>query len=177
MLTVDNSVPIDLIANGTFAECGGRGTPYLYADDHFQKYHLQVWGYLTNSPKYKWYGDTTVSKPELVTDFCLNPPKKLKALKIQEGFWTNFYAVNGIREQKGSGRKNGWTMFGDGNFGPDGIPDGTGIVPGRTVWYAQGQIPYFLTGRPDGGRIVGCVAEMPKNIEVNQRPSSLEDGR
>ncbi len=155
LLTVDNGAPEDLMANGTYAGCGSTGQPYLFASRTVQKYHLQVWGYMTNNPRYKWYWDAYVSKPNLMTNSCLRPPQTVNALKVQEAWWSNFAEMNG------NANTAGWTVGSSGNLGTDGIPDGTGVNAFRTVWHAEGQIPYYSTASPDGGTIRRCIKRMP----------------
>lgn len=155
LLTVDHGIPMDLVSDGTYAACGSTGQPYLFASRAVQKYHLQVWGYMANNPKYKWYWDAYVSKPDLMTNSCLHPPQTVKALKVQEAWWSNF------AERNGKANTGGWSVGSSGNLGTDGIPDGTGVIAFRTVWHAEGQIPYYSTGSPDGGTIRRCIKRMP----------------
>lgn len=155
LLTVDGEKPVDLIADGTYAGCGSVGQPYLMSNDAIQQYRLQIWGYLTKNPKYKWYWDATVSKPAVITNNCFHPSQTVRAMKVQEAWWSNFAAING-NENNG-----GWTMGSAGNLGADGMPDGMQVKDGRTVWHAEGQIPYYETGSPDGRTVRKCINRMP----------------
>lgn len=160
LLTIDGGKPVDLMADGTYAGCGSTGQPYLLSSENFQQYHLQVWGYLAKNPQYKWYWDATVSKPATITNNCLHPPQTVRAMRVQEAWWSNFAAVNGNGK---NGSEEGWTMGSSGNLGADGMPDGTKVTDGRTVWHAEGQIPYYLTGAPDGKTVRKCIYTMPAN--------------
>jgi hypothetical protein len=155
VLTVDGGKSVDLIADGTYAGCGSIGQPYLFSSNAIATYRLQVWGYMANNPKYKWYWDAAVSKPALITNSCLHPPQTLTAMKVQEAWWSNFAVLNG-RSSNG-----GWTLGSSGNLGPDGMPDGIDVKDFRTVWHAEGQIPYFATGTPDGSKMRRCINRMP----------------
>jgi hypothetical protein len=158
LLTVDGGTPVDLIADGTYAGCGNTGQPYLMYSASVQKYRLQIWGYLANNPKYKWYWDATVSKPTVITNDCFHPSQTVSALKVQEAWWSNFAALNG------NPNNGGWTMGSSGNIGQDGMPDGTEVRDGRTVWHADGQIPYYEIGSPDGGTVRKCINKMPAYV-------------
>jgi hypothetical protein len=160
LFTIDGAKPVDLMADGTYAACGSTGQPYLLSSDTVQQYRLQIWGYLAKNPQYKWYWDATVSKPALITNNCLHPPQTVKALRVQEAWWSNFAALNGNAK---NGAVESWTMGSTGNLGADGMPDGTGVRNGRTVWHAEGQIPYYLTGPPDGRTVRKCIYTMPAN--------------
>jgi hypothetical protein len=41
------------------------------------------------------------------------------------------------------------------------MPDGMQVKDGRTVWHAEGQIPYYETGSPDGRTVRKCINRMP----------------
>lgn len=155
MLTIDGGKSADLIADGTYAGCGSSGQPYLFSSNTIATYRLQVWGYLANNPKYKWYWDAVVKKPALITNKCLHPPQTLRAMKVQEAWWSNFAALNG------KSNNGGWTVGSSGSLGPDGMPDGNEVKDFRTVWHAEGQIPYYSTGSPDGKKVRRCVNRMP----------------
>jgi hypothetical protein len=157
ILTVDDGKAVDLIADGTYAACGSIGQPYIFSSDAIETYRLQVWGYMTKNPGYKWYWDAIVSKPALITNICLHPAQTVKAMKVQEAWWSNFASLNG---RKTAG---GWTIGSSGNLGPDGTPDGTAVKDFRTVWHAEGQIPYYATGSPDGERVRRCINRAPVN--------------
>lgn len=144
LFTPDKGQTIDLIADGTYARCGNKGQPYLLWNQNLDKYHIQVWGNLTENSKWKWYWDATVSKAEPVTNDCLKPAQSVKALKVQEAWWSNFKAAEGK-----------WNL-GTGDMGEDGLPTGTNVIFGRTVWHAQGQLPYYLIGKPDGKTVGWC---------------------
>ena len=161
LLTVDHRKPVDLIADSTYADCGSIGQPYLFSDDSIHQYRLQVWGHMTRNPKYRWYWDATVSKPGPITNNCLHPSRTLRAMKVQEAWWSNFASLNGNRNVAG------WIGGSSGNLGAEGSPDGTNVKYFRTVWHAEGQIPYFLTGSPDGLAVRRCVDSMPM-IEQTQ---------
>jgi len=150
LFTPGNGQTVDLIADGTYARCGNKGQPYLFWNQDLDKYRLQIWGYLTENPKWKWFGDTIVTKPAAVTNNCLNPAQTVKALKVQEAWWNNFPA-------NPEGR---WGMGSSGDMGGDGLPTGANVRYSRTVWYAQGQLPYYLTGRPDGKTVNWCVQQV-----------------
>jgi hypothetical protein len=155
ILTLDGGKSVDLIADGTYAGCGSNGQPYLFSSDAVGKYRLQVWGYLANNPKYKWYWDAIVSKPTPITNTCMHPPQTVKAMKVQEAWWSNFAALNGKKND------GGWTAGSSGKLGEDGVPDGSEVKDFRTVWHAEGQIPYYSTGSPDGTKVRRCINRMP----------------
>jgi hypothetical protein len=140
-----NEKTLDLMADGTYARCGNKGQPYLLWNQDLESYRIQVWGYLTENPKWKWYWDATVTKPASITNDCLKAAQTVKAIKVQEAWWNNFKAMAGT-----------WNL-GAGDMGGDGLPTGTNVKYGRTVWHAQGQLPYFLIGRPDGKAVGQCV--------------------
>jgi hypothetical protein len=148
LFTPENGSTVDLIAEGTYGRCGGKGQPYLRWNLNLETYRIQVWGTLIENPKWKWYWDATVSKPAPVTNDCLTPAQTVKALKVQEVWWSNF------KVEKGK-----WGM-GAGDVDGEGLPTGAHIVYGRTVWHAQGQLPYYLIGRPDGKTINWCVHQV-----------------
>jgi hypothetical protein len=164
LLTVDGGKPVDLMADGTYAGCGSTGQPYLLSSDSFQQYHLQIWGYLTRNPKFKWYWDATVSRPSPMTNHCVHPAQTVEAMKVQEAWWSNFATLNG---QENS---DGWTMGSSGHLETDGMPDGTEVRDGRTVWHAEGQIPYYLTGSPDGKTVRKCIIKMPDLVLASSSP-------
>lgn len=91
--------------------------------------------------------EATVSRPALVTNTCLSPGRSAKAIKVQEAWWSNF---------TGAGK---WSL-GSGDVNSDGLPTGTGVAYGRTVWHAQGQLPYYLTGSADGKTVDWCANEV-----------------
>ena len=151
LFTPDQGHTVDLIADGTYAQCGNKGQPYLLWNQKLDKYRIQVWGFLTKNPKRKWYWDATVYKPSPVAVSCLKSAGPIKAIKVQEAWWSNFSVPMGT-----------WSL-GAGDLGGEGLPTGGNVVYGRSVWHAQGQIPYFLTGGPDGRSITWCVNDIAVN--------------
>jgi hypothetical protein len=148
LFTPDKEDPLDLIADGTYAKCGNKGQPYLLWKQNLDSYRIQVWGFLAENPKWKWYWDATVTKAAPVTNNCLQQPQSVKAIRVQEAWWNNF------KEPAGH-----WDL-GRGDTSVDGLPNGASVRYGRTVWHAQGQIPYFLIGKPDGRAANQCVKEV-----------------
>ena len=147
LFTPDDGKPVDLIANGTYARCGGRGQPYLLWDSALAKYRIQVWGGLDENRRFRWYWDATVYRPAPVTNTCIQPPNTVDAVRVREAWWSNFKDPHGK-----------WGL-GSGDLGPDGTPTGTNVRPGRTVWHAKGQTPYYLIGPGDGGRFGSCTLQ------------------
>jgi hypothetical protein len=148
LFTPNNGKPIDLVADGTYARCGNKGQPYLLWNQNLDSYRMQVWGNLTENPKWKWYWDATITKPAAVTNDCVKPAQTVKAIKVREAWWNNFKAPEGR-----------WDL-GSGDMGVDGLPTGANVKYGRTVWHAQGQLPYYLVGRPDGRTTDQCVIQV-----------------
>jgi hypothetical protein len=148
LFTPSNKPVIDLVADGTYARCGNKGQPYLLWTQDLDSYRIQVWGSLSENPKWKWYWDATVAKPAAITNDCLKPAATVRAIKVQEAWWNNFKALEG-----------NWNL-GTGDMGADGLPTGAHVSYGRTVWHAQGQIPYFMIGRPDGRTVGQCMKQM-----------------
>lgn len=148
LFTPNKGQTFDLVADGTYARCGNKGQPYLFWNQNLDSYRIQVWGYLTENPKWKWYWEATVTKPAPVTNNCIKPAQTVKALRIQEAWWSNFK----VKEGK-------WTV-GTGDTAGDGMPNGTNVKYGRTVWHAQGQLPYYLIGWPDGKTVGQCAQQV-----------------
>ena len=140
LFTPENGVVRDLIADGTYARCGGRGQPYLLFNQPRSHYRIQVWGTVDRDtyPKsnWQWYWDATVYAAEEIRNDCLTPQKIIKAIKVKEAWWCNF---------SGTGR---WDGGGGGTIGTNGLPTGENVVPFRTVWHAEGQLPYYVIGTP-----------------------------
>lgn len=138
LFTPEDRAPQDLIADGTYARCGGQGQPYLFFNQTLRRYRIQVWGTIDRDrypdSRWQWYWDATVSAAEDIVNDCLPVPKVVKAIKVKEAWWSNF---------PGAG---GWTGGTGGSIGTNGMPTGDGVVPFRTVWHAEGQLPYFMTG-------------------------------
>lgn len=146
LYTPMNGPTSDLIADGTYSRCGGKGQPYLLWDfGGATRYRIQVWGVLEENPEWKWYWDATVSMNEEITNTCVSPMRTVRAVRVQEAWWSNF------KDQDGK-----WNL-GSGETAPDGLPTGYRIEYGRTVWHAQGRMPYYLIGRPDGKTVYWCV--------------------
>ena len=142
LFTPAGGAPVDLVANGYYAACGGIGQPYLLWSSLPPRYRLQVWGRLTENPRFRWYGDTVVTAPERVVDDCSIPPMQTSAISRQEAAWTTFKDPHGR-----------WGL-GSGDTDPQGIPTGLQVAYGRTVWDGGGQIPYLMLKRreaPPGG--------------------------
>jgi len=151
LFTPNNGKTYDLMANGTYARCGSKGQPYLFSDVNLDVYRIQVWGNLTENPKkFKWYWDATVSKPSPIINNCVKPSQTVRAIKVQESWWNTFGVPTGK-----------WDL-GSGEVGPDGLPTGSSIAYGRSVWHAQGQLPYYLTGNPEGKAIDWCMKQLKK---------------
>ena len=138
LFTPENNVTRDLIADGTYARCGGHGQPYLLFNQPRSHYRIQVWGTVGRDkyPKsnWQWYWDATVYPAEDIRNDCLPPQKVIKAIKVKEAWWCNF---------SGTGRWDG-----GGTIGTNGLPTGENVVPFRTVWHAEGQLPYYVIGTP-----------------------------
>lgn len=149
LFTPDGDREYDLIANGTYQRCGNKGQPYLLWDSVPKKYRIQVWGELTENSKFKWYWDAEVHSPGPVTNTCSQPEQTVSAVKVEEAWWSNFGVPTGK-----------WGM-GGGEINPDGLPSGSQVKYGRTVWHAKGQLPYYLIGPPGGKSIGSCVARSP----------------
>ncbi len=148
LFTPNGGKTYDLIANGTYVRCGGKGQPYLLWNLDIDVYHIQVWGYLTENPKFKWYWDARVFKPAPITNNCTKPGQTVRAMRVQEAWWSNFPVPTGK-----------WAL-GSGEIGPDGLPTGNSGVFGRSVWHAQGQLPYYLTGDPEGKATDWCTKQI-----------------
>jgi hypothetical protein len=161
LFTPKNGITYDLISNGTYSKCGSKGQPYLLWDLNLESYRIQVWGYLTENPKkFKWYWDATVSKPAPTINNCVKPAQTVKAMKVQEAWWETF----GVSTGK-------WDL-GSGEIGPDGLPTGNSIAYGRSVWHAQGQLPYYLTGDREGKAVDWCM----KQIKVTTNRGETSNG-
>jgi hypothetical protein len=154
LFTPANKPTIDLVADGTYARCGNKGQPYLLWNQDLNSYRIQVWGGLSENPKWKWYWDATIAKSAPVTNDCLKPVQTVNAIKVQEAWWNNFKAPEG-----------NWNQ-GTGDMGADGLPTGRNVSYGRTVWHAQGQVPYFLTGRPDGRTVGQCANQITAGTDT-----------
>ena len=128
----------DLIAEGTYARAGGFGQPYLLLDGARGRYRIQVWGTIGRDQypdsNWQWYWDATVYPAEAIYNGHMKWRKPAQAIKVKEAWWDNF---------AGPGQ---WTGAGSGAIGEDGRPTGERVVPFRTVWHADGQIPYYMTG-------------------------------
>lgn len=158
LFTPEDGEPQDLIADGTYARCGGRGQPYLFFNQTLSRYRIQVWGTIDRdrypSSNWQWYWDATVYATEDLCNDCLPTQKVVKAIKVKEAWWSNF---------PGEG---GWTGGRGGTIGTNGLPTGEEVVPFRTVWHAEGQLPYY---------VIGTVSEAPNWCtnaiwEVNPEP-------
>src|SRR6266404_1606103 len=103
---------------------------------------------LIESPKFKWYWDARVFKPAPITNNCTKPGQTVRAMRVQEAWWSNFPVPTGK-----------WAL-GSGEIGPDGLPTGNSGVFGRSVWHAQGQLPYYLTGDPEGKATDWCTKQI-----------------
>ncbi len=156
IFTPDHGQAEDLVEDGTYARCGNKGQPYLLWNQNIPSYRIQVWGFLTENPKWKWYWDATITKPAPVINQCIKPPKTVKAMKVQEAWWNNFKVTEGTWDQ------------GSGDMGRNGLPAGTNVTYGRTVWHAEGQQPYYLIGPPDGNRFNQCSTKVMHAIELGQ---------
>lgn len=148
LFTPKNGKTYDLIENGTYSRCGSKGQPYLLWDVNLDEYRIQVWGYLKEDQKLKWYWDAVVSKPAPVTNDCVKPHTTVKAIRVHEAWWSTF----GVRTGK-------WGL-GSGATAADGLPTGKEVTYGRSVWHAQGGLPYYLTGSPDGKALDWCVKQV-----------------
>jgi hypothetical protein len=128
-----SGVALDLIGNGDYQTCGGKGQPYLLWSNVPPQYRIQVWGHLAENSKLRWYWDALVTKSQVLDD-CLAPANLVAAIKVQEAFWSTF------KDPAGK-----WGM-GSGAIDPrDSAPSGTEITYGRTVWHGAGQLPYLMT--------------------------------
>ena len=128
-----NGTPLDLISNGDYMACGGKGQPYLLWSNAPPQYRIQVWGHLNANPKFRWYWDATVTKSQVLDD-CVKPAIQVPAIRVQEAFWSTF---------KGPAGK--WGMGSGAIDSTDGAPSGTEVGYGRTVWHGSGQLPYLMT--------------------------------
>lgn len=141
LLTPAGGETHDLVADGTYDRCGARGQPYLLFDPPWPTYRLQVWGTIGEKEKpdskYHWYWDATVHAADTIHSGCTDPPMPRQAIKVKEAWWCDF---------TGEGK---WTAPGDGSLDQRGFPTGDNIKPFRTVWHADGKLPYFLIGTPD----------------------------
>jgi hypothetical protein len=160
LFTPEDGVTHDLIANGTYDRCGGRGQPYLFFNQTLSHYRIQVWGTIDRdehpNSNWHWYWDATVYAAENIRNECLTPHKVLKAIKVKEAWWDNF---------SGTGHWSG----GGGTIGRSGLPTGEKVVPFRTVWHAEGQLPYY---------VIGTVSEAPNwctSVIWNIKPESKID--
>jgi hypothetical protein len=156
LFTPDHRQAEDLVADGTYDRCGNKGQPYLLWNQNIQSYRIQVWGFLTENPKWKWYWDATINKPAPVTNECIKPAQTVKAIKVQEAWWNNFKATEGT-----------WNL-GNGDIARDGLPMGTNVRYGRTVWHAEGQQPYYLIGPPNGNWANQCSTKVMQATESGQ---------
>jgi hypothetical protein len=129
----------DLIQDGEYRACGAHGQPYLLWSGAPWHYRIQVWGHLIKNRDRKWYWDATVSGPEAITNDCLTPVAPQTAVRVQEAWWSNPKNPSGAWRQ-GSGDTDPST----------GMPTGTGVRYGRTVWHGSGGIPYYMTGPGSG---------------------------
>jgi hypothetical protein len=125
----------DLIANGEYRACGARGQPYLLWSGGPWHYRIQVWGHLTENPRWHWFWDATVSGPVPVTNSCRTPAERKMAVRVRESWWNNFNNFVGRWDQ------------GDGQIDPHtGEPTGRNVRYGRTIWHGSDQLPYLLNG-------------------------------
>jgi hypothetical protein len=141
----------NLIADGTYRRCGGHGQPYLYWKQNGTSYHLQVWGTINKdkhpSSNWLWFWDLHISKPIQKSFDCLGQVQTVKAVKQTESWWDNF-----------SGKGQWWladTMGTTGAVDSNGVPTGHSITPSRTIWHADGQLPYVMTETRDG-KVAWC---------------------
>jgi hypothetical protein len=151
LFTPSGGPATDLIKGGLYNACGATGQPYLVWSGGPRQYRLQVWGHLTENPKlFKWYGDALVTGPEAIVDDCLQPVERRSAIRYEEAWWASFKNPSGAWGI-GSGQIDAQT----------GMPTGSGVVHGRTVWHGAGQLPYFVFGpgqSPSNPR--ACVSEV-----------------
>jgi hypothetical protein len=143
LFTPEDGAAQDLIADGTYERCGGRGQPYLFCNQTLSRYRIQVWGTINRDKQpdsnWQWYWDATVYAAEDIRNDYLTHQKVVKAIKVKEAWWDNF---------SGTGRWSG----GGGTVGKNGLPTRENVVPFRTVWHAEGQLPYY---------VIGTVSEEP----------------
>jgi hypothetical protein len=130
---------MDLIQDGEYRHCDQIGQPYLLWSGGPPQYRIQVWGHLTENAKFKWYWDAVVSGPEAVVDDCMTPPERKPAIRIAEAWWNNFKNSSGT-----------WSLGSGGSDPQTGLPSGSGLRYGRTVWHGIGQIPYLMTAGSSG---------------------------
>jgi hypothetical protein len=135
VLTIAGKPPIDVLSEDEYAKCGAMGQPYLIWERAPPRYRIQVWGYLTNEPRYKWYWDALMIHVVDVTDECLMPTKQREAVEVQEAWWDTF------KERTGT-----WAL-GAGETTTE--PTGNNVHYGRTVWHGSDQLPYLMTGGAD----------------------------
>ncbi len=126
---------IDLIRDGLYQACGAMGQPYLLWSGAPQQYRLQIWGHLTENPRFKWYGDSIVTGPESIVDDCMQPVEARTAIRVQEASWSTFKNPSGA-----------WGLGSGPIDPPTGMPTGNGVAYGRTVWHGAGQLPYLMIG-------------------------------
>jgi hypothetical protein len=154
LFTPKDGKTFDLIANGTYARCGGKGQPYLLWNMGLDQYHIQVWGYLTENPKFKWFWDATVSKPSPISNDCLKGAHAVKAIRVEEAWWSTFGVPTGK-----------WGL-GSGEADAEGVPTGKAVKHGRSVWHAEGGYPYYLTGSPDGKHVGWCMKKVDAKADA-----------
>ena len=140
LLSRPDGAVTDVIEDGEYAACGGTGQPYLLWSGAPWHYRIQVWGHLTENAKYKWYWDATVIGPQPVVDECTMPPMHKPAVMVQEAWWDNYKSTPGSTTGK-------WALGSGGMDAQTGLPSGTGLTYGRTVWHGAGQLPYLMTGK------------------------------
>mgnify|MGYP003606804424 FL=1 len=160
LFTPAGSPTHDLLADGTYARCGKQGQPYLLFNQPRQTYRIQVWGTIDRDKyprsNWQWYWDATVSVAEDICNDCLVPQKCVKAIKVKEAWWCNFPGASG------------WSGQGGGTLDTNGLPTGEHVIPFRTVWHAEGQLPYYM---------IGTASEKPNWCtraiwKITQKPST-----
>jgi hypothetical protein len=149
LFTPSGGDQVDLIANGDYRASGALGQPYLLWSNAPPNYRIQVWGHLTENPRFRWYWDASVTRSDHVVDQALRPGRKVEAVRVEEAWWDSFKNPSGA-----------WDL-GKGSTDPhDGTPTGSEVTYGRTVWHGAGQIPYLMikaSNSPPGS--VWCADE------------------
>ena len=155
LFSPSDGVSADLIGDGNYRACGAIGQPYLLWSGTPASYRIQVWGHLTENARFRWYWDATVTKSNQVVNDCLEPGKKIRAVRVQEAWWSNFKDPSGAWE------------LGNGSIDPhEGTPSGSGVAYGRTVWHGAGQLPYLMIwGSHSATGSTWCVNEIVTHRE------------
>ncbi|MEI7730240.1 MAG: hypothetical protein WCO56_11750 [Verrucomicrobiota bacterium] len=173
LFTPEGSPTQDLIANGTYARCGSRGQPYLRFNQNGKSYRIQVWGTIGEDEnsrfRWRWYWDATVYPEEEIDNGCRDSKTKttVKAIKVKEAWWDNFIVTVGA-----------WTAPGGGTLAKDGLPTGESVRPFRTVWHAEGRLPYFVIGTPEGAPnwCASQIWEVPHKTAADPTSQKAEQG-